>query len=508
MIVISNVLQASCDFFKDCLNTEIQIDDNVFEKGANSLTIIKWSSFLAKKFGLILDYQMLYEYQTIRTVIEHMDIDVCAEKSSASCLSNDSERKKKNQKVPLCSAQKGLWLHDKLYGNNDFVLCAYTKIEGTIDIEQMKSAISNVIKKNDIFSMKFADDKSTGPYQYAASDGETINIETMHIDGDLSLNDKIDTLKKTITLETPYGFLILSDNTNAHYIVYALHHIIADEETFEILNREVLKNYSANSDASANKRTYLDYCDCKDKEEVEGTLLYWESVLTPEKVNKHREYKKDQYVKSIEFYLNSHDVERLKEYALNNKTSLYVAFTSLVSVALYLSFGKKKFFICSAISDRVNYPEHMDTCGMFVNNVLLEANLNYKFQFSDVFTQINDVFNKAFEHSNLAIDDMVRLSDKIDAKYAQLQSDIVFNFIDLNRKSSIFDEFTAFPMKYVVGPQNRINIYVQHIDDEYVCNIDCWDQSLSIEDIQEIGKWIVKQLTEDLYLSETEIINY
>lgn len=508
---IRDMVSDSCDYLSEVLGTNIDRDSNIFECGANSIIAIKWVSYIWKKYKLKVDYNLLFDFNTVEAVISELVKSNDSGIDSTETLENIS-KDNQAQRAPLSSPQKGIWMYDLMHTESKFVLAAYTLIEGPLSISKMVSAIEAVVEDNDIFRIKFRTDSKGNTYQKIdneASTKERIRVINVSSISEASVEaERLCNVKWDIESELPFVILIASVNETLHCLYYIIHHIVADEETFEIVNRQVINRYFDDNSADRPRSSYLKYCGESSSVDNGEIIKYWNGQLTKDKLNDYSCLSFSNERSELEFAVSTSIIKKLVKYAAEEKTSLYSAFLCVVLVALYLQSGRRKFFISTAISDRLNYCEYVDTCGMFVNNVLLELDVNYKKTFTEIMAIVKEKVSSAKKHSRLAIDDLIAQSSQIDKTYLRMQNDIVFNFIDFERKNLCRDGLTIHPMKYMVNPENRLNIYIQNIGGSYICNLDSITDEMSLDDLEEIRDTVCRILESNLFESNTEIINY
>lgn len=404
-------------------NEEIGMEDNFFELGGHSLKATRIISILAKEMSVKLSLVDIFRNPTIRSFSK---VVFNAKKEQFTPIPVAPQQ----PDYPVSNAQRRLWIIDQLdeqAGVAYNIPSAFT-INGPIDIEALKSAFEHVVNRHESLRTLFIEvdgepRQKIVPIADASLPLEVINLEK-EVDG-LQAARKIveeDTAKAFILSEDlPIRIKVMELAPERHVIYFAIHHIIADGWSIQVIMDELLLHYQSllNSEEAPLDPLPIQYKDYtlwqNAKLEESGTLdhqNYWstklQAPLTPINLPADRSRPA---VKSFEggviFQLISDElIEKLKVLCNQEDTSLFVGLVSCIHSLIYHYTGVEDQVIGSPIAGR----EHTDLesqVGFYVNTLALRSQLQSESSFSSLLRTVKSTVLEAFEHQNYPFDVLV-----------------------------------------------------------------------------------------------------
>jgi amino acid adenylation domain-containing protein len=209
----------------------------------------------------------------------------------------------------------------------------------------------------------------------------------------------------------------MTDGTHAFVII--LHHIITDEWSTNILNRDfeaLYKHFNTGKSLALAplKIQYKDYAHWQHERLRLGyfdrSLQYWRNKLTGElpTLNLPFDYKHTNFKTyagaGVSFELSADLVNKISQLGNAHQATLYIVLVSIVKSLLYRYTNlQEDIIVGTAVTGR----EHIDLddqVGFYVNTIVLRSSLNETDSFSKFITKVRDTVFEAYEHQHLPFD--------------------------------------------------------------------------------------------------------
>lgn len=441
-------------------------DDNFFMMGGNSISAIKLLVLLRKKYGIKLKLSDIIAEPTIKAwstlIYKKLSIPnnnkICKEKIPSSSL------------YPLCSAQQGVWLHEMLFDNDKFTLCAFAKIYDHLDTDLLEKSLKRIVALHDIFGIHFQVDKEGNVLQFYEKYQQPI-LKTTTIKDESELDNLLlNRSKKKINLlqDRPYDFEIFRWSEEGYCLLVRIHHIIADMETIWLLFNDIFKIYMSNEeDIDFERTSYLSYCAESGIKEV-TTLEYWKEKLDRKflkyiDLNPDVKYKDINFEeKKLVFNISAACMKEFKEFCVLHHATLFDGLLAVFSgITNYLT-GDRSIWISTSYSDRIN-DKSVNTYGMYIQNLLLNIKLSYKNSFIELLNSVNSEVNETLEKGELSIDDIARRLS-ISTDISKLQSHIIFTFVEDRERIESRDLKISDIHLVEQNEYNPLNIFIENGD--------------------------------------------
>ncbi|WP_440069318.1 amino acid adenylation domain-containing protein [Tenacibaculum discolor] len=224
---------------------EIGLEDDFFDLGGHSLKLTLLINKIAKEFKVKIPFEKLFNYSVLKDQVN---------------LIKESNRTKEMPIVPLQEAknyemsyaQRSLWLVSQFKEKNlAYNMPVLYKFKGLLDRELLEKAFKNLITNHEILRTVFVEDNDeTKQYIIPAKDFlftiDYIDINTS-INNQLELNQYIETI-----INKPFDLVkgpllrvnLIKTLEEEHLLLFTMHHIIADEWSFNIIIKEVSQYYN------------------------------------------------------------------------------------------------------------------------------------------------------------------------------------------------------------------------------------------------------------------------
>lgn len=328
-------------------------------------------------------------------------------------------------KYKATSYQKRLWF---LYQTNK-LSTAYTvgiavMLNGNLRQDILKKSLNFIVKKHEIFRSNFLQEKN-----------DIFQIITPKLDVPLRLAGGNKEVNDFIyeELDTPFDLkngpliraALLSVSDSCHVLCITCHHIIVDENSIEIVLKDLTSTYNnylsfpKNSNYPGSKIQFSKYLggikENEDVTKIEKGLDFWKQNLKnlPSVCTLPSDYLRPSILtysgKTVRFRLKNHIVVSLKKLFSKNAYSPFIGFLSIFELLLYRYTSQKDIVVGSPFSDRLKF-ELEDTVGFYSNTLILRTILNSQDDFLEIMAKNKKTIFAAYEHSDVPFEKIV---DKI-----------------------------------------------------------------------------------------------
>ncbi len=332
---------------------------------------------------------------------------------------------------PLSFAQQRMWFLDYYKPNSHYYTIANTvQLTGPLNVPALERSFTESIRRHQVLRANFAL-LGDHPVQFVKPAGvETLPIVDL---SELPPDRQLDEAQQLATEEAQRPFDLSNDklvrlsllrlDREKHVLVLAMHHIVSDGWSIGILIRELSILYDAYSHGRepqlpALPIQYTDYAvwqrNWLQGEVLEKELEYWRRELSDAPVA--LELPTDRPRPALQSHRGAHYTVRLspevseglkalgQEETVTNFMLLLAAF----HVFLYRYTGQRDICIGTPIAGR-NRIESEALIGLFVNTLVIRAQLSERQSFREVLYQVRDKSLEAFAHQNVPFERLVEV---------------------------------------------------------------------------------------------------
>ncbi|MDQ1353902.1 MAG: hypothetical protein QG657_4211, partial [Acidobacteriota bacterium] len=410
--------------WSDVLSIEekrIGIADNFFHLGGHSLKAVLLAAKIHKELNTRIPLKDIFQAPTIEGLAKYIN-DASQEKYTA------IEPDEKKEYYEMSHAQARLWILDRM--EKDLVaynMPDHVQLEN-LDRRASEKAVETLIKRHEILRTTFITVKGEPKQKVHNYEEMDFNIPYFDLRND---ENKEITVNKFLESEntTPFNLekgpmlrtKLLQVEENRFLFLYTLHHIISDQWSMSVVEKEFLELYNAYDNSKENplaplRIQYKDY-----------TRWHLEQ-LTGENLIKHQHYWHNRFKGEIprlelptdfprtglrsfagEFILFSLSKEmtgHLKGISKEFGTTLFITLLSVVKVFLYRYTGQEDIIVGTLAAGR----EHKDLenqIGFYVNMLPLRNQLQGQQNFAEVLQIIDKSTLEALEHQVYPFDLLV-----------------------------------------------------------------------------------------------------
>lgn len=327
--------------------------------------------------------------------------------------------------LPLSEQQKGVWLLEKLSPN----LLAYNaqsviRWRGKLDRAALRRALDQIIARHEIFRTAFPEDASGTPFQQVYPNAQAALTEVdlrQTADPIAALWAEVgDSVKRPFDLtRLPLVRWVLFTLAPDDYaLLHIEHHLVHDGWSANLFLHELLALYGQDSSAlPPPPAQYRNYVAWQTSAEAEARfaedLTYWTHKLAgaPQVLELPQDFPRPQQMsfrgRQIRHEIPAALFARIEAFCRNQHVTPYTVLLAAFQLLLSRYTGMEDFVTGSAAANRP-HQEAEGMLGMFVNSIVLRANLSGDLSFIDLVHRVHATVAEAYDHQSLPFERLVR----------------------------------------------------------------------------------------------------
>ena len=390
----------------------IGIHENFFELGGNSLKANLLLGKVARLFNVQLTIREAFKYPTIASLASFIEDKATQNFSS---IPKVSER----QFYPASSTQKRMFILHQLDPNSvSYNISAVFKMVGKVDHQKLTSSFRKLIAKHTALRTYFDVIEGT-PVQKVAED---VDFELINVPFKKDVDSTMDSIVKPFDL-TQYPLFrlhISADDKSHEYLLFDIHHSIADGFSLNLLVKELSVIYNSTEDKAASPEgvNYIDFSlwqeDFMQSEQMQESKAFWLKSFEGEipkldlptdfprqKTNLHRG-------ESITFHFDKADYQQIKTFVKNEQSTFYLFFLTVLNSVLVKYTGQHDIVIGTPVASRP-HADLIDTFGPFVNTLALRNEWREDQNFKDFHQTVKEQTLTAYSHQDFPFEQLVEM---------------------------------------------------------------------------------------------------
>ncbi|MGZ5629200.1 MAG: SDR family NAD(P)-dependent oxidoreductase, partial [Methylobacter sp.] len=390
---------------------EINVLDDYYSLGGDSIDANKISNAVAKKLGTKISMEVIFSHPTIEKYAAFI-----AKKNRESESRNAIEVVEKQLYYPASAAQRRLYILWELSKQSlGYNLPCIFFIENKVDVKQLALAFEKLIARHESFRVSFA-----------MKEGRLVQIIADPIDFTLheialkkpELDDYAKKFSRPFDLtEAPlFRAELATLDSGEQVLLFDIHHIVADAFSLQIIFQELNALYK-NENLPELKIQYRDFAR-------------WQNAhFESEAFKVHRDYWLKQFEQDVpvldfpydyqrppvityegavlSFAVDENLLAKVRHFSAKNETTPFMVFLT----AFYLLFHKysRQEDIVIAIADLGrNVPEVSETIGMFINHLAIRAFPKDDKSPAAFLAEVKELMVNAYAHQEYPFDRLIQ----------------------------------------------------------------------------------------------------
>ncbi|WP_416778066.1 amino acid adenylation domain-containing protein [Xenorhabdus budapestensis] len=401
-----------CAIWRKVLGVErVGIEDNFFRIGGNSIMAIKLAAAIRRTLSVDLPLIQLFELKTVAQLAAHM----MGQQSCTVIPHVELTR------YPLSFAQERLLFIEQFeQGSHAYHVPYLVLLDEGADLSLLETAINQIVDRHPVMKTVYRNDDKGLAYQQVL-DGHIL-LRSQRCEG-------ANSLLQTVRAEFAIPFDLTSEPSlrlrhyqvaEQHYLLMIWHHIAIDGWSVDIFMDELAKIYQALSAPRDSQLppldiTYGDYAKWQ-REYLQGEiherqLAYWQQALACYEplslpTDRSRPAQIDYQGRDFHFVLERKLSDQLRELAKQQETTL---FTVLLS-GFYLMLAKlsgQNDIVLGTPTDNRHHVQTQPLIGMFVNSLVLRAQLEQGNSVTHLIRQTHTVIAQAKSHQDMPFEQLI-----------------------------------------------------------------------------------------------------
>ncbi|ASS75398.1 hypothetical protein CIG75_10620 [Tumebacillus algifaecis] len=440
-------------FFQEVVGKDrIDIEDNFFEIGGNSLRAGTLVAKIQIEYGVTLPLREIFNTPTVKALAAWLET---AEQGVHAGI----EKVEEKECYELSSVQKRLYILSQM----DETLTSYNlpqvmTIEGPLDVKRFEKAFAALVQRHEIFRTSFELVEGT-PMQRVH---ESVELKVSRIEGrEEELERVIQKFVRPFDLSRlpllRVGLMKCAGDK--HVMLFDIHHIISDGTSMGILIKEFVSLYSG-AELPELSIHFKDFSAWQDQllagEGMEQAKAYWlEQFVTDIPVlNLQTDFSRPS-VQSFEgdtltFRLDKELTEQLKQTAVQEGATLFMTLLAAYNVLLARYTGQNDIVVGSPVAGRRH--ADLDTMmGMFVNTLALRNQPDGEKSFKQFLQEVKENSVNAYEHQDYQFEALV---EKLDVPRDMSRNplfDVVFVLQNMELGELQVDQLKFAPYPFKTG---------------------------------------------------------
>ncbi len=413
----------------------VGVRDNFFELGGHSLLATQVASRVRRDFGVELTARALFESPTVtelaRGLGEPRPAGAPAEPPQGGLSPGPPPlcRVPRDRPLPLSFAQQRLWfLHRLEPATAAYNVPATCRLEGPLDVAALAASLRWIARRHEVLRTGFRNVDGE-PRQVVAA---TIDLRLPAVDLErLPAAERRRAARRLVRREAARPFelttgpliraVLVRLAPRSHVLWVALHHIVSDGWSLEVLHRELVALYQA---AAAGRPSplaplpiqYADFAVWQRRwltgARLDAQLEYWQHRLTGVPAlrlpaDRSRPAASPTYRSGVHrMALPACLTGDLRTLARDAGASFYMLVLAAFMTLLHRLTGQTDVVLGSPIANR-GRPELEGLIGFFVNSLVMRADLAGNPRFSELLDRVRDLALGAFAHQDLPFEKLV-----------------------------------------------------------------------------------------------------
>ncbi|WP_257168771.1 non-ribosomal peptide synthetase [Bradyrhizobium sp. SRS-191] len=329
--------------------------------------------------------------------------------------------------LPLSFAQERLWFLEQLgLATSSYHVAAAIRMDGDLNAEALRKTFAAIVDRHEVLRTRF--ENVAGQPRKIVDADPSFRLELIDLSGHDEQAAELDrqsflhaTQPFDLQAAPPLRMRLLRLAMREHVLLLAMHHIVSDAWSIEVLIGEITAFYRAFCSGEAAPLNplpvqYADYALWQrgwlTGEVLEGQLQYWTRRLSgapPQlelPISRSRSAVAASTGESYAFTLSEKVTSQLRALARGESATLFMVLLAAFQLLLSRYSGQNDVVVGSPVAGRRRHELH-DLIGFFANILVLRADCSGSQRFVDLLAQVKDTVLDAHAHQDLPFERLV-----------------------------------------------------------------------------------------------------
>ncbi|WP_051775011.1 non-ribosomal peptide synthetase [Paenibacillus tyrfis] len=329
----------------------------------------------------------------------------------------------------LSLAQQRLWFMWLLDPDNPFYnVPGVLHLTGTLDLRALERSLSGIVRRHEVLRTAFIEEEGRAVQRLVSAGDFRLSFIDFSA---LPEPDKSKEAERIVQEEASRPFhlgeapllrgLVVRMAPEEHLFVVVMHHMVSDGWSLGVFVKELASLYDALKQGNESPLVelpiqYADYAHWQRRKyeagELQGQLAYWKNKLGRDNASialpadrrrpPFQRYRGAKYRMLLPASLQ----QKLEDTARGKNATLFMILLAGLHALLYRYSNQSTIRIGCPVANR-KYPEMEDLIGVFMNTLVMRAELSPELSFNELLNQVRTTALEAFEHQDVPFEKLV-----------------------------------------------------------------------------------------------------
>lgn len=402
---------------------EISVTDDLFEVGANSLSVGAFANRIHKEINFSLSLRDIFTYPTIRDISEFIATHKTVQFEAIKPIAPQND-------YPLSASQRSIWiLSQQVEANVAYNMKGANFFEGDLNVEALQYAFQTMIDRHESLRTVFKENSEGEVRQFILPEKETkVPISYIDVQHTEPSTKKLEDFVKGV-FYTPFDLrkepliraTLWKVAEHKWLFAYVIHHIVGDAWSINILINELFTLYNSSIIGKENPLPplsiqYKDYAFWQ-QEQLSGDQLqmhknFWKNTFSgnipilyfPEDHPRPKEksFNGGEISKMIDLELAG----KFRKQLLDQNSTLFSGILSVINILLYKHSGQRDIIIGSPVTVRDHFNLE-NQIGYYVNMIPFRTKFSGDHTFLEILRKNKETVLNAHEHQIYPFDMLI-----------------------------------------------------------------------------------------------------
>jgi|GEM_PF-699708 amino acid adenylation domain-containing protein len=461
---------------------EINIQDNYYDLGGDSIHAIKINTLLEKKLKLQISIGDLFNHLTIAELAEYLETKtVLTDSNKGKIAAQTIHPTKSSAYYPVSSAQRRLFILDKLKNDKlSYHMPQLWEIKGELNIDKLIKAIGKTVERQESLRTSFDLVQDT-PVQII-HDNIELNIPALIMNEQEAKKHILKFIQPfDLSVAPLFRIEIIQISDYDHLVLFDAHHIIIDAFSIEIFEKEIF-DYYEEKELAPLKIQYKDYAiwqsDYYKSQEAVEKKSYWIKQFEGDisVINLPLDYPRtaNQSAEAGVFTLCIDEIltAEVKKMSADKGISTFMLLLAVYNIVLQ-KYTQQNDIIIGVTTLGRDKDELSQLLGMFINNLPIRVYPKDEMSIIEFLNEVKENAINAFANQDYPFDELIEeLNIKRDLNRNPL-FDVVFSYMnfELSEVKNNDIQITDYRAETILSSEYDLMLYGLEAEDKIYITI-------------------------------------
>ncbi|MDX2089002.1 MAG: amino acid adenylation domain-containing protein, partial [Kofleriaceae bacterium] len=386
----------------------VGVHDNFFELGGHSLLVMRLVARVRQVHGVELTVRAVFEARTLGNLAAVIARSTAASAPALVPVAREGA-------LPASFGQQRFWVLAQLDERDSYDLSHPVRLAGPVDVAELRRAMDGLVARHEVLRTTFAEVDGVVVQRITPPRGGALAVVNVgSYDEARAYCVEVVRQPYDLTAGPLFAPVLLRISDEDHVLLLRMHHIVADEWSFEVLWRELAALYQGQELAPLRVQ-YADYAAWQRGwlvgDVVEQQLAYWRAQLTGLEplelpTDRPRPVVRGTHGAVARVTLPAELGSRVEALGRAAGATPFMAYLAAFYVLLYRYSHQADLAVGAPVAQR-GRADTDELIGYFLNTVVLRADLSTNPRFVDLLTHVRDVALGAYAHQDLPFERVV-----------------------------------------------------------------------------------------------------